>query len=343
MVLPLKGLSKVKKTLASGKTIYYCYAWRKGPLLKNKKGEPMQPDDVGLQAAFDAAHDRLRHPHPETVHGLITTYLGSSDFRSKVAQTRRHYAGYLDIIRDEFGALTFGDLEAMQTRGRFKSWRDTMADTPRKADFAWSVLSRVLSFGKDRGMLSRNIAERGGRLYRADRRESIWTDADIAAFNAVAGQELRLALLLALWTGQRKGDLLALKWAAYDGASFRLKQSKTGRLVAIPASSAVRAALETIPRPCPAVLCNSRGKPWTEAGFNTSWRKAITASGVEGLTFHDLRGTTVTRLALAGCSIAEIGAITGHSPKDIDAILHAHYLGGQRELAAQAMNKWEHR
>lgn len=43
---PLKGLMKVKKTLASGKTIYYCYAWRKGPLLKSKKGEPMQPDDV---------------------------------------------------------------------------------------------------------------------------------------------------------------------------------------------------------------------------------------------------------------------------------------------------------
>ncbi|MCJ8051691.1 hypothetical protein GB928_004125 [Shinella curvata] len=49
----------------------------------------------------------------------------------------------------------------------------------------------------------------------------------------------------------------------------------------------------------------------------------------------------MTRLALSGCSIAEIGAITGHSPKDIDAILHTHYLGGQSELARQAMTKWE--
>jgi hypothetical protein len=46
-------------------------------------------------------------------------------------------------------------------------------------------------------------------------------------------------------------------------------------------------------------------------------------------------------LALAGYAIAEIGAITGHSPRDIDAILHAHYLGGQRELALQAMARWE--
>ena len=72
-------------------------------------------------------------------------------------------------------------------------------------------------------------------------------------------------------------------------------------------------------------------------GFTTSWRKARLEVGIEGLTFHDLRGTTVTRLALASCSIAEIGAITGHSPKDIDAILHTHYRGGQRELADQAM------
>lgn len=35
MMRPLKGLSKVKKTLADGSTIYYCYAWRGGPLFKN--------------------------------------------------------------------------------------------------------------------------------------------------------------------------------------------------------------------------------------------------------------------------------------------------------------------
>ncbi|GLR49215.1 integrase [Shinella yambaruensis] len=339
----LKGLMKVKKTLASGKTIYYYYAWRKGPLLKTKSGRPMQPGDVGLQAAFDDAHNLRRNPNPDTLYGLVTAYLGSSDFRSKGASTRRHYTEYLDMIRAQFGTLSLSDLEALGTRGRFKAWRDSMADTPRKADYAWSVLARVLSFGKDRGLLSRNIAERGGRLYRADRRESVWTDDDISAFNAVAGRELRLALLLAFWTGQRKGDLLALTWAAYDGASFRIKQSKTGRRVIIPVASAAREALKDAPRRAPQILCNSRGRPWTEAGFKTSWRKACEKAGIKGLTFHDLRGTTVTRLALAGCSIAEIGAITGHSPKDIDAILHAHYLGGQRELAAQAIARWENK
>jgi integrase len=30
-------------------------------------------------------------------------------------------------------------------------------------------------------------------------------------------QEIKLALVLALWTGQRQGDLLRLPWSAYDG------------------------------------------------------------------------------------------------------------------------------
>jgi hypothetical protein len=35
----------------------------------------------------------------------------------------------------------------------------------------------------------------------------------------------RTAELLALWTGQRQGDLLRLPWSAYDGARIRLQQS----------------------------------------------------------------------------------------------------------------------
>jgi hypothetical protein len=48
----------------------------------------------------------------------------------------------------------------------------------------------------------------------------------------------------------------------------------------------------------------------------------------------------VTRLALAGCTVPQIAAITGHSPRDVDEILKAHYLGGQAELADRAIIKY---
>ncbi|WP_167561164.1 hypothetical protein [Bradyrhizobium sp. AS23.2] len=49
----------------------------------------------------------------------------------------------------------------------------------------------------------------------------------------------------------------------------------------------------------------------------------------------------MTRLAMAGCSVPEIAAITGHSLKDVERIIGANYLGGQAELAEQAHVKMQ--
>src|SRR5580692_3979624 len=91
-----------------------------------------------------------------------------------------------------------------------------MADTPRKADYAWTTLARVLSVAHDRGRIPVNPCQRGGRLYEADRAEKIWTENDIARLLAVASPSIAIAALLALWTGQRQGDLLRLPWSAYE-------------------------------------------------------------------------------------------------------------------------------
>jgi integrase len=88
-------------------------------------------------------------------------------------------------------------------------------------------------------------------------------------------------------------------------------------------------------------LVNTEKKPWTEDGFRSSWRKACAAAGITGLTFHDLRGTAVTRLAIAGCTEAEIAAITGHSLRDVAAILDSHYLHRDPALAESAIRKLE--
>ncbi|WP_456679630.1 MULTISPECIES: hypothetical protein [unclassified Bradyrhizobium] len=84
---------------------------------------------------------------------------------------------------------------------------------------------------------------------------------------------------------------------------------------------------------------NTFGEAWTSDGFRTAWGKAFDRAKLADadMHFHDLRGTAVTRLALSGCSIAQLAAITGHSPRDVDEILKAHYLGGQAELAEQAI------
>ena len=338
----IKGLAKVRKRLANGKTQLYVYAWRGGPLVADAQGKPLMTDHAGFAVAYAKLAAHRDAPLGDTMSALTAIFKQSEDFKSKSPKTQRAYASYLAKIDKEFGSMSIAALQDPRARGVFKAWRDSMAKTPRAADYAWTTLARVLSFAKDRGKIAINVAERGGRLYSSDRAEKIWEAADIAAMTS-APAELRLALMLALWTGQRQGDLLKLTWFAYDGKTIKLKQGKTGARVQIPVGGPLREMLDGLTRRDGNILLNTRGGVWTEDGFRASWGKAVKAAGVTGLTFHDLRGTAVTRLALAGCTAIQIGAITGHSTRDVEAILDAHYLGGRIELAEQAMAKLEGR
>lgn len=336
----LPGLAVATKRLADGSKRKYYYAWRGGPLLKAADGSPLQPDGPDFVVAYSKAHEDRRKPAAGTMMSLIADFKASSEFIGCADRTRKDYMRFLKMIENQFGDMPISLLEKSKTRGRFKKWRDSLAASPRQADYAWGTLARVLAVAKDHGTVSVNVCERGGRLYSVDRAEVVWLPEHVQAFNAVASEPLRFALLLALWTAQRQGDLIQMTWLQYDGSHIRLKQNKTGARVAIPIGAELKAALDAR-KPEKAdgpILRNSRGAPWTADGFKTSWGKATAKAGLSGLRFHDLRGTAVTELSLAGCTNYEIAAITGHSEKEVDRIIKA-YRGGRVELANQAMEK----
>jgi integrase len=256
----------------------------------------------------------------------------------------------LKSIENEFGTMPLAVVQDRRARGKFKEWRDDMAANPRKADYAWTVLARVLAVAKDRGLIAANVCERGGRLYEADRAEIIWWPEHIAAFCDVASPELQFALLMAIWTGQRQGTLIGITWQQYDGSHIRLQPNKQQRgkkkkRIVIPVGDLLKAALDAR-RPEKAegpILRNTFGDAWTSDGFRASWGKAFDKAklGDHDLHFHDLRGTAVTRLALAGSTVPEIATFTGHSLKDVEAILDRHYLGRDVRLAESALAKLE--
>ena len=111
--------------------------------------------------------------------------------------------------------------------------------------------------------------------------------------------------------------------------------------VVIPVAAPLNAALDATPKRSPTILLNSEGRPWTPDGFRASWGKACDKAGIVGVTFNDLRGTAVTRLALVGCTEAEIATITGHKLSDVRSILDAHYLHRDHALAESAIRKLE--
>ena len=217
---------------------------------------------------------------------------------------------------------------------------DRFASSTTQADYAWTVLARVLSWSFEPRTDRANPCERGGRLYRGSERRR-FGPLMTKPHSSNGPAHLHLPLLLALWTGQRQGDLLRLPWSAYDGIHIRLRQGKGGARVVIPVGAPLKAALDATPKRSTIILTNSEGKPWTSDGFRASWGKACKRAGVVGLTFHDLRGTAVTRLAIAGCTEAEIATITGHSLRGVRAILDTHYLIAIRKLGDSAITKLE--
>jgi integrase len=303
--------------------------------------------------SFTAAQATLKKKAAGTLATFIMGFKGSTDFTKLAPKTKKDYLRYLDAIEAKFGTMPRAALEQQRARGVFKDWRDEIAEKSgdRTADYLWTVLARVLSCAKDRGKLTSNVCEKGGRLYEADRNDNVWTAAHEKAFYEKAPAHLHLALMLGLWTGQREGDLLRLTWMQYDGTHIRLRQSKGGRRVTIPVGKPLKAALDKLKAdlieendgklPDGPILRTSRGTTWTEDGFRSSFAAAKDDASIEGLTFHDTRGTAVTRLALAGSSEAEIATITGHSLKTVSEILDAHYLSRDVVLAESAIAKLE--
>ncbi len=204
------------------------------------------------------------------------------------------------------------------------------------------VLNIAMNWALGREIIDRNPFGRAGKLYGTTRVDRIWTPDQERALLAVAPPHIALAFLLALYTGQRQGDLLALEWAAYDGERIALRQGKTGVRVVVRLVSSLKQVLDATGREHARILVTARGgEPWTENGFRASWGKVKAEARIVGLTFHDLRGTAVTRLFLAGCSEAEIATITGHSLKDVRSILDAHYFHRDTRLADSGIAKLE--
>jgi integrase len=347
--IKLKGINKVTKRLADGRKVTYYYAWKGGPRLDGKPGTPE------FVASYNSAISTKVKPSCERLSWVFDAYENSSDFKNLAERTRKDYRKHLRAISAEYGDFPVAALSDRRTRGEFLAWRDRLASSSRRgADYRFSVFARTLSWAADRGLTTTNPLERPGRLYRSKRVDSVWTDADEANFISKAPSHLHLALLLALWTGQRQGDLLRLTWNAYDGAWIKFHQSKTGARIKIRVGAPLKAALDaeidrrqtlSAKRGTDAVtiLITENGTPWTESGFRASWRKACIKAGISDVTFHDLRGTAVTRLAMAECTEAEIAAITGHSLRDVGAILDAHYLKRDPKLAESAIRKLETR
>lgn len=333
MQVKLQGIHAVNRIMKNGTRKNYFYAWRGGPRLPS-------PDDPEFLRSYQRAIDAKAAGCTSDISSLIRSYKESSWFRFLSTASIKAYGRHLELIANEFGSYPLTSLEHPTIRGEFLRWRDRFSATPRKADYAWMVLVRLMSHAVNQGLASHNPCLRAGRLYRGSRKDAVWSDVDLRRLRKFASKEIWAAVQFAFWTGQRQGDLLNAQWADVSKGRICFRQSKTGARVCVPLSSALAQTFSSLDQTTGHILVSSRGEPWTSDGFRTSFRCARDRAGLSHLTFHDLRGTAITRMALAGCTAIQIAAITGHSSASVSQILSKHYIGAPMELADIAMKKF---
>jgi integrase len=352
----IKGVFATYKTLKDGTRKQYWYHRQTGRRLNSEPGS--QEFLADYAAAEQSIPDRLAHTG--TFNGLVREYTLSIEFENNLApSTQTEYRRMLTKAEVIFGDMPIAALEDPQVKREFVDWREKVARESghREADHRLSTISAMLTWAVDTGRLSANHLKGFKRLYHSDRSQIIWLPEHIEAFMKVAEIELQRALVLALHTGQREGDLLRLPWSAYDGKKILLRPGKSrrgqkrGPLIEIPCTGALRRMLDSIERTAPLILSTKTGRSFKKRHFLHLWNKAMKKAGLETINvpdagdrvklhFHDLRGTTVTLLSEAGCTPQQVATITGHSLITVHQILE-RYLARTSGLSEQAMLNFE--
>lgn len=326
--IDLKGIAKVR---AKGKTYYY--AWRGGPRLRG---------EVGSQEfikSFNEAIEERRTPDKNRFRFVVTDYKGSKDYKKLADSTRDQWGKWLDRIADYFGDLRIAQFDRPERiRPVIRRWRNQWADTPRTADYALQVLSRVIAHAVELGRIAGNPCEGIKHLYSNDRSEIIWTDADVTHIKNTCSAEIANAVDLAGHTGLRLSDLLRLAWSHVEEDAIVLTTGKSRhrREAIIPLYGALRDLLTRIPKRATTILTNSRRRPWTADGFGSSFNKAKIDAGMNerDLHFNDLRGTAATKFYIAGFSMREIAETLAWEEESVEKIIR-RYVGRRAAIKAR--------
>lgn len=247
---------------------------------------------------------------PDSIEVLIRVYKQSPEWNALSSGTKITRESYLRELL-EIGHIRVKDV----TRRLIMEIRDVIAaqrgngagDNFKQAAsvlFAWAV---------DRNWIEHSPVFRVKKL--SSGHLQAWTPEQ--AMIALGGlrENLRRVVVLGLYTGQRRGDLCAVKWSDYDGETIHFIQRKTGADIAIRVPPELKAELDAWKADAAAetILVNDWGKPWLPNTLSISIPRAFRALNLPpGLNVHGMRKLFAAGMAANGASAHEIGANTGH-------------------------------
>lgn len=294
------------------------------------------------------------------------------------AKTAERYRELLENqIRPHIGGLPVQkidttDIEAwhvtLKTNGR-KDGQGGLA--PRTVLHAHRLLSEALDDAGRHNIATRNVAAVQSAPAVEDEEIAILTEGQIRTLlTKLQGRVMYAPVVTDLFTGLRRGELLALRWSHIDienkGAfirealeetkvhGIRVKETKTKsgrREIALPdivvdtlrehrrQQLELRMALGLGKLPDDALLFPTiEGEHKSPRAFSAAWAKLANILGMGDVTFHALRHTHASQLIDAGIDVVTISRRLGHANPNITLKVYAHLFRKRDDKAADAIN-----
>jgi integrase len=261
-----------------------------------------------------------------TFASVVGAYLASDKFAKLAVMTQYNYRRLLDIARRPD---VLGDVRVDRLRPALvQAFLDGLSSTPGTAKNAKVALNAVQRWALVRDLVSHPFTT-GTEVAACDGGHVPWSDAQVALAVQHARPHLARAIMLGAQTGQRRSDLVKMRWADLEKVNGRLGinvvQQKTGLDLWIPFTQDFEREIMTWgpPRPAP-ILLKRNGQPFKAHELSDQWRferntnPALAPLKEAGLDLHGLRSTAVVRLRRAGATTGQIKDMVGMSEQMVN-------------------------
>jgi len=242
--------------------------------------------------------------------------------------------------------------------------------SPQSVRYIHAVIREALSDAVRWGMVSRNVADLIDPPRPDKQRPTAWTVEQATVFlQATRNDAVYPLYLLALMTGMRRGELLALEWQDIDWdrrtVSVQRSVQRVGRrlIVGVPKTEhSVRQV--ALPDSCIQALRHHRthqlqirlimggryldchlvfpgpgGEHMEPRALTRRYERAIKRLPVPYIPFHGLRHTHATTLLKQGIHPKVVAERLGHSQIRTTMDTYSHVLPGMQEEAARAVER----
>jgi len=271
-------------------------------------------------------------------------------------------------IKPALGRLKLKKLTPAHVQGFYQDRLDAGL-APASVNKLHVILHKALSQAMEWNMIPRNVAALAKAPQPApEEMKTLSAEETRCLLEATRGNKLEAVYVLAVHTGMRQGELLALKWQDVDLENATLsvrrtltrsggrlllgepKTKKSRRIIALTEAS-VRALREHLDRQMEdmqrlgdlyrdqgLVFTSEVGTPINPSNLRKrSFAPLLKKSGLPRIRFHDLRHTCATLLLSRNVHPKYVQELLGHANIAITLDTYSHVIPGMGDHAARAM------